>query len=628
VIRPYRGASVTLFVSALISAGCSPALSPANAPAHDAQPVVPMLHESEVATPTLHAAGALPAHAREWVDATLGSLSLRERVAQLIMPWVGGEYAAQDSPEFDELRRWVEVDRVGGLIISVGMPHSYAAKLNAAQRMAGVPLLVAADMENGPGMRMGGIYSLPHLLPQGGGTTFPSLMAFGAAGSDSLAYELGRILGREARAVGVHLTFGPVLDVNSNPTNPIINTRSFGEDPALVSRLATAYIRGARDAGLMTTGKHFPGHGDTEVDSHIDLPFIGATRERLDRVELPPFRAAVEAGVDAMMTAHIAMTGIEGPNAAPATLSPEFGVRLLRDEMGFGGLLFTDAMDMGAITRRYGTAEPLILALEAGADVLLMPIGVTAAIETVVAAVESGRIPASRIDLSARRVLEAKARLELHRMREVDFRAVDRVVGTRAHRRVAREVAERSITLARDDRGLLPFDASVRRVLSVTYAEIADPVAGRAVDRALSDAAIEVESVRVDDRTTEAEFAALRARAAGFDRVLVGAYVSWRESRGTVETRAAFGQFVEQLAGAGVPVVAVSFGSPYLLTSFPGVPTYVLAWGGAEVSQRAAVRALRGEVPITGTMPVSVPPHLDVGAGLRRTAVAAAEGDR
>jgi len=565
----------------------------------------------------------LPAESRAWVERTLAELTLREKVGQLVMPWVGGEYAATDSPELDQLRRWVEEDRVGGLVMSVGMPHSIAAKLNAAQRMAKVPLLVTADMENGPGMRMGGIYSFPHLLPQGGGTTFPPVMALGATGSDSLARELGRVLGREARAVGVHMTFGPVLDVNSNPLNPIINTRSFGEDPALVTRLASAYIRGAHEAGLMATGKHFPGHGDTEVDSHLDLPFIRATRERLDQVELPPFRAAIGAGVDGIMTAHIAMIGIEGPDAGPATLSPYFGTRLLREEWGFQGLLFTDAMDMGAIAKRYGASEPLLLALDAGADVLLMPLGVEQAIETVSAAVESGRITEARIDASVRRILEAKARLGLQRQREVDLLAVERTVGTREHQQVAEAVAERSITLVRDERGLVPMADPARRVLSITYAQAGDAIAGRAFNRELARRGAEVEAVRVDDRTSAEEFEALRARAERAERVLISVYISPREYAGSVGARGGLPRFVEALSASGAPVVVVSFGSPYVLSAFPSVPAYLLAWGGAEVSQRAAVRALRGETAIAGTLPVSLPPDHLAGTGLKRPAVLA-----
>ncbi|MGD2155147.1 MAG: glycoside hydrolase family 3 N-terminal domain-containing protein, partial [Gemmatimonadales bacterium] len=242
-------------------------------------------------------AAPLDAEARAWVDETLASLTLREKVGQLIVVWTLGDYVATRSPEFEELSGLVVDEGLGGVVVSVGMPHEFVAKLNALQRLARVPLLVASDFEYGPGTRLGGIYALPYLLPLGGGTMFPPLMAFGAIGDERFAYELGRITGLEGRAVGVHLNFGPVLDVNSNPDNPIINTRSFGEDPELVARLGAAFIRGAHAAGLMTTAKHYPGHGDTHVDSHIDLPQTDATRARLDTLELVPFERAVEVGV-------------------------------------------------------------------------------------------------------------------------------------------------------------------------------------------------------------------------------------------------------------------------------------------------------------------------------------------
>ncbi|HET7273858.1 MAG TPA: glycoside hydrolase family 3 N-terminal domain-containing protein [Longimicrobiaceae bacterium] len=552
-----------------------------------------------------------------WVQETLASLSLREKVGQLIMPWVGGEYTAVDSPEFEALLEWVEDEGVGGLVMSIGLPHSYAAKLNELQQRADVPLLITADMENGSGMRLAGIYSLPHLLPQGGGTVFPPVMALGATRSDSLAYALGKVLGQEARAVGVHMTFGPVMDVNSNPLNPIINTRSFGESPELVARLGTAYIRGARDAGLMSTAKHFPGHGDTEVDSHIDLPKITADRARLDSVELPPFRAAIDAGVDGIMTAHIAVVGVLGEDAPPATLSPYFMTDVLREEMGFEGLLFTDAMTMGGIADRYGATEPLVMAIEAGADVLLMPRDVGVAIETVLAAVRSGRLSEARIDESVERILTAKARAGLIDGRLVSLEAVDEIVATSEKTAVAAEVAERSITLARDTDGLVPIVETAGPILSVTYAKSTDLIAGRTFDRTLAQH-LEVRSVRVDERTTPEEYEALRARADSAARVIVSVYVSPREFEGSVATDAGFSAFVEGLSASGAPVIALSFGTPYLLRFFPSVPAYMLAWGGAEVSQRAAARALLGETAITGRLPISLPPYYPLGAGLTR----------
>lgn len=553
-----------------------------------------------------------------WIDQTLASLSLREKVGQLVMPWVAGEYVAVGSPEYEQLRHWVEDDRVGGLVISIGLPLSYAAKLNRMQRLARVPLLIASDMENGPGMRLGNSYALPSMLPQGGGTVFPPVMAVGATGSEELSYKLGRVTGIEARAVGVHITFGPVLDVNSNPANPIINTRSFGEDPALVSRLAAAFIRGARDQGLMTTGKHFPGHGDTETDSHVDLPAINASRPHLDSVDLPPFRVAVADSVDAIMTAHIAAVGVLGSDAPPATLSPYFMTGVLRREMNFRGLLVTDAMTMGGVATRYGSTEPLLLALEAGADILLMPRSVEEAINTVVSAVQSGRITEARIDSSARRLLEAKARAGLRTGRLVDLGAVDERVNVPANAAVAREIAERSITLARDARSLVPLTASAKRLLSITYADQGELVAGRTFNAELRAASPDVRTALVDGRTSEAEFSALEVLSDSVDAIIVSAYVSPRERRGSVAAEGGFPAFVERLATSGKPVVAISFGSPYLLTFFPSVPAYMLAWGGAEVSQRAAARALLGRSAISGTLPVSLPPHALAGTGIQR----------
>ncbi len=555
-----------------------------------------------------------------WVETTLAALSLREKAGQLIMPWVGGEYAAVGSPEYEQVRKWVDDDKVGGLVLSIGMPLSYAAKLNEMQRHSQLPLLIASDMENGAGMRMGNIYAFPSLLAQGGGTVFPPVMALGATGSADLAYKLGVVLGREARAVGVHINFGPVLDVNSNPLNPIINTRSFGENPDAVSALATAYIRGARSVGLMTTGKHFPGHGDTGTDSHIDLPVITADREHLNRVDFPPFRAAIKEGIDGIMTAHIAVTGVLGDSAPPATLSPVFMTQILRNELGFRGLLFTDAMTMGGVSRKYGATEPLILALNAGADILLMPHGVSEAIATIVNGVETGRVKQSRLDDAVRLILRTKAKAGLIDGRLVSLAAVDSIVNIPENAAAAREVAEKSITLARDNLNIVPLRKEDRRILSITYAGSSDVIAGRVFNDELASPSRTVRRMSVDARTSEAEWTALRAAADSFDVVLASAYVIPVESSGSVQIRGGYSGFIESLAAAGKRVAAISFGSPYLLSAFPSVPTYLLAWGGAPLSQRAAAQAILGRNAIAGHLPVSLPPSLKAGDGLMRDA--------
>ncbi len=563
---------------------------------------------------------ALAPEARSWVDSTLVSLELDALAAQLVIPWIAGSYTSPSSPEFQELADWVERG-IGGVSISIGLPHSYADKLNHLQEIARVPLLVTSDFENGgPGMRINHAYAIPSLLPQGGGTSFPPTMAFGAIGEDEAAFEYGRITAVEARAVGVHMIFAPVLDVNSNPLNPVINTRAFGEDPKAVARLGTAFIRGVREGGALSTAKHFPGHGDTSVDSHIAVPVVAADRSRLNAVELVPFQAGIDAEVDAVMTAHVAMPALLGEDAPPATLSPELMTGLLREEMGFDGVLFTDALRMGAITEAYGAGEAAVLALEAGSDVLLAPADVPGAIDAVVAAAESGRLSRARLESSARRILQLKARTGLHRWATVPLDEVSEKVGTGPHLAVADDMASRAVTLPRDRDGLVPLDpARTRRVLSVTWARNDDLLAGSAFEPLLARYVDRVERLRFGPATTAPQYDSARALAEAYDLVVVSAYMPPRSGAGSVGVPEGFAALVSHVDGTA-PTVVISFGSPYVLTGFPEVGTYLVAWGDREVSQTAAARALVGQNAIGGRLPVSIPPLHAAGDGLDRAA--------
>ena len=558
----------------------------------------------------------------QWVDETLSSLTLRQQVAQLVIQWMPGSYASTSSSEFQEWAGWVEDDEIGGLYLSIGLPHSYAAKLNELQARSRIPLLVASDFENGgPGMRINHSYALPSLLPQGGGTSFPPTMAFGAIGDERFAREYGRITALEARAVGLHLNFAPVLDVNSNPENPVINTRSFGEDPEAVARLGAAFIEGSHAGGVLATAKHFPGHGDTQTDSHVDVPVVPADWDRLNSLELVPFRYAIDRGVDAVMTAHVVVSGVQGLEAAPATLDARFMTDLLRDNMGFEGLLLTDALVMAALADRYGSAEVAVMALEAGSDVLLMPTDVTEAIDAVMAAVDDGRIEPARIRTSARRVLETKARAGLHLGRMVDLNAVDEVVGAGDHLAFADTVATRSITLLRDRDAVLPVDSRrTNRVLSVTYARTDDLIAGTTFDPALGSMVQEALRVRIGPETPAEVYDSLETVAAGADLVIVSVYVPPRSGTGEVSVSADMAAFIAAV-GPERPMMVISFGNPYLLTSLPDSPGYLIAWGSHEVSQRAAARALFGQSAISGRLPVSIPPYHEIGDGLTRSAL-------
>jgi beta-N-acetylhexosaminidase len=537
------------------------------------------------------------------------------------MPRISGAYAAEHGAALDRYRDWVTRQHIGGVIVSIGPPLEVAAKLNVLQSLADVPLLVAADMERGPGqvLRTGTV--LPYGIDNGGATQFPPLMGLGAAGDERLVWELGRITAQEARAVGVHVAFAPVVDVNNNAANPIINVRSYGADAHLVARLARAHIRGLQEHGMLATAKHFPGHGDTGRDSHIEPLVIAVDRARADSVELVPFRAAVAGNVAAVMTAHIAFPALTGDNV-PATLNPRMLDGLLRRELGFDGLIFTDALDMGAIVQEFSRESAPVLAIQAGADVLLqvMPDDVPIVVDALVAAVTDGRIDEARLDASVRRVLHAKARLGLHERRTVDLDAVDNILATDAHLALAQEAAERALTLVRDDRALVPLEA--QRVLSIVYSDEHDPTTGRVLQRELADSHGAVGTAWLDARSDSAAIADVIARADSADVVLFAPFIAVSAYKGTLALPAPLAAAVNGLA-ARTPVLVVSFGNPYLLDQLPAVSGYMLAWGRSAESQRAVARALSGAVPVTGRLPIPLPAGYPAGHGLRREGRAA-----
>lgn len=579
--------------------------------------------------PTAQPPPTAPTAAR-WVDETLARLTLRHKVGQLAAPWLAGDFLATDSEAYDRLRAWVVDHGVGALVISIGPPLEIASKLNLLQRLAEVPLLVTADMENGPGQRLNGGVVLPYGMNNGGGTFFPPVMAVGAAGDEHLAYELGRITALEARAVGIGMVLAPVADVNNNPANPVINTRSYGSDPVRVSRLVAAQIRGLEEHGVYAVAKHFPGHGDTGVDSHIDLPLIAADRARADSVEFRPFRAAIAAGVTGVMSAHITFPALTG-DSTPATLSHRILTGLLQEEFGFSGLVVSDALDMGAIVRRYGPGEAMVRAIEAGADLLLMPPDLPAALEAVVAAVESGRLGEARIDRSVRKLLALKAGLGLPERRTVSLDQVPERVAGRAHGAVAEEIARRSITLVRDRAGLVPLKlagAEARpRALSIVYTGDPDALAGGAFHETLAPHLRSLRTVRIDPATSATRLDSLVAEAADADIVFVSTYVGVITGKGSIAMPEPVASLIARLDRTR-PTVVTSFGNPYLLEQFPRVGTYLLGWGPEEVAQRAAARAILGEAPVTGTLPIAIPPDYPVGSGIRRGGVGATSSIR
>ena len=582
--------------------------------------------------------GGLDADARRWVDDTLQRLTLDEKIGQLVVPSFRSAYTSSDSETYDELAELVGGHRVGGLLMfgvrtpqpevllnpnysrsGLGDPLVAASLINRLQAVAPVPLLVAADFETGAGFRLEG------------STAFPSAMAFGAAGDPQLAFEAGRITAAEARAMGVHVNFAPVVDVNNNPRNPVINIRSFGEEPARVGALATAYIEGLQAGGMLATVKHFPGHGDTDVDSHLGLPIIHHPRERLDRIELVPFRAGLAAGADAVMTAHIELPALDPAPATPATFSHPIVEGLLRDELAFDGLVFTDSMRMRAVSELVTAGEAAARAVAAGHDLVLHSPDDVAAIAGIRAAVAAGDLAEARLDRSVRRILSAKARLGLHRERAVSLDALPDVVGTRAHAAVARQVSERALTLIRDDRSSVPLPAP--RAASLLYLSVLDYPAGWGIGSPSRTFIPELEArwpdvtaIELSDRTPLSEIELVRETARRYDAVVAGVFVRTASFSGRMDLAPALAELLVTLAGdteeTGQPFVAILFGNPYSAAFLADLPAMLLTYGFYDLAEATAVRALAGEIPIRGSLPVSLGDAFPLGHGLDRAPAA------
>lgn len=543
----------------------------------------------------------LPADAQRWIDRTIAEMPLRAQVGQMVMIWVLGDYTSSSDSSFVLAVNRIRQDRIGGVIMSLGSPIEVAEKINALQRQSTLPLLVGMDVEPGLGRLEGGVFS-PGSLTAGNATVLPTAMAIGATRKLEHAREAGRITGEESRAIGIHLAFAPTADVNNNPSNPVINVRSFGEDPLLVAAMTSAFVEGVQQAGVAATIKHFPGHGDTDTDSHLALPVIRATRDRLNTMELVPFRAAIDVGVQAVMSAHLALPAVTR-DSTPATLAPSVMTGLLRDTLGFKGLVVTDAMDMRGVGAGYGLGESAVLAVKAGADILLMPPDVPAAINAVVAAVERGEIPASRIEASVRRLLEMKLRTGAIQRPITPLDSLRDVVGQRAHRERAQLIAEDAITLLRDTDRQLPL-ATSQPTLVLTYVPELDNQAGRVFTAEMRSALLTSRAVRITPATPRQRLDSLLRN--GNERVVVATFVRTIEGEGRFAVAEHVAKWIDSIATTR-PVSVVAFSSPYVLREFPRVGGYVAAYGRGDAVERAAARAMTGRVPFHGVTPTSLP---------------------
>jgi beta-N-acetylhexosaminidase len=569
--------------------------------------------------------------AQKWADKELKRMSLEEKIGQLVAVGVNATYLNQDSEAFKDLRHQIVDNHVGGIVLFRGPVYESVMLVNRMQQLARYPLLISADLEAGPGMRFDDTVN------------FPWNMAVGATANPDYARRQGEVTAREARALGIQQIYAPVADVNNNAANPVINVRSYGEDPASVAKLVAAFVEGAQRGGVIATAKHFPGHGDTATDSHRGLPEIAVTRDRLNSVELVPFRAAVNAGVGAVMDGHIGLPLIDptvitplprdvklGPiettdeivvekGTMPTTLSPVMN-GILRNELSFDGLIVTDAMSMSGLTMYFTQEEASVRALEAGADLLLKPADADAAIRGVLNAVKQGRLTEKRIELSARKALAAKYDLGLTQQRQTSLEEIDRIVGGKETLELANEIAEHAITLVRNNAQLLPLNLSSGATifnLAITNGDDRLVVTQPFVS-ALTRSGKKVVTIVLDDRSSEVEVQKALDLAGRADLVIASLYGRVRtgqaRSVGLPEPGA---KALETLIDRKAPVIGISFGNPYLLSSFPKLQTYLVAYGDMPSLQEASAQALLGRSDITGRLPISLPDLYPRGTGIQ-----------
>jgi beta-N-acetylhexosaminidase len=581
-----------------------------------------------------------------WADATLRKMSLEEKIGQMIMPWAHIEFMNVKDPDYlllqDEMRKY----HVGGFGVTVftdagsllkSEPLEAAALTNGLQKDSKYPLLFAADFERGLSMRLNGA------------TAFPAAMAFGAAGDPELARQFGKITAQEARAIGVQWNWFPVADVNSNPANPIINTRSFGEDPAEVGKMDVAYIEGARSEGLLTTVKHFPGHGDTDTDSHLTLARVTASMDRLNKVELVPFRAAIAAGVDSVMTAHVTVPAIEPDPNRPASVSSKVVTGLLKDQLGFKGLVVTDALDMGALTRVFSgtpaqiSASEAVEAIQAGNDMVIIPADLDGAYNGLLQAVKTGALSEKRINESVLKILRIKASVGLDRKRLVDLENVTKEIAKPENVAIAQQIADRAVTLTSDANHLVPLRtsptppaqpqtppataANPSGIVAVIFTDNARASeGGRMFAHQLRERAPDASVLFVDDANSSFIAPDVMAAVANAKTVIAVAEavpsarrITQGQAGGSVDLNQSAAQLLENIMkSARDKTAVVAFGNPYIGTQIPGVGTFLCTFSNTPTSAISLAKALFGEIPIHGRLPVTIPGIAKRGEGLDR----------
>jgi beta-N-acetylhexosaminidase len=551
--------------------------------------------------------------ARSWAEETLSGLSLEEKIGQLICADITADYITEDDPRFQS---WIRLARdcgIGGFVLYGGTPRDVAFLLNRLQREAKLPLLISADFEGGPGQQVKGA------------SEFPANMAFAAAGSEELMYRAATVGGVEGRAMGIHLTYTPVVDISVRPDNPSESVRSFGGDLDLLGRLVKAYVKGYHDSGMLTTAKHFPGRGDIEVFPEFpDFRFINKPAEMVESQEFRAFKLAVDAGVDFVMTEHIAVPSAAEGSSLPASVEGRLVTGWLKEKLGFKGVVTTDDLWYEHVIQRFGPVEVALKALEAGHDVLLKPKDPVAVIKGTAEAVVSGRIPESRIDQSVLKVLALKARLGLHKKRLVDEDLINAQVGIPAHIAVVQEAADRSLTLLKNE-GVLPLkkDTGMENIINICIQKDKNDPSPAALSSRLSAAFPGMRNYILRADTDPSVRDAILAAAPEADLAILSLFIQRTRQVDNAPFRENDLKLLEELFRSGPKsIVAMSYGNPFLIRKIAEVPAFLVGYGergwyGNQVVYfDSFIKLLRGDLRPSGKLPVKVNEQYPLGFGL------------
>lgn len=541
----------------------------------------------------------------DWVEETLRKMTLREKIAQMIISYSNGFKLDENSTEFNRLKDLIQKEKIGGIIFFQGNSKELVSLTNLFQSFSEVPLLMSADFERGTGMRLND------------GSLFPHNMAIGATRRVDLVYKMGLLIAKECKSLGIHQNYAPVVDVNNNPNNPIINVRSYGEDPELVSELGLSFINGLQDGNVIATVKHFPGHGDTDIDSHKDLPVLDFDMKRLEQIELLPFKNSIDAGVKSVMVGHISLPEIDKKYQLPASLSPVLVDSILINKLSFNGLIVTDALNMAGITKNFTTKQVALLTVQAGIDLLLMPQGEAETINEIENLVLSGKISESRIDYSVKKILYAKKWLNLDTNKYVNPDNTDKYINSFEEQQLSQEIADASITLVKNNSKAIPI---IRKDNIFTLISINNTQEKRTSDLFIElmkkDSNFILESVfEYFNEIKDIDSALDKIPVSNF--CIIPVYSKVQIKKGTINLPNSQINFINKLIKRGSRVLVISFGNPYLLRDFPEIDSYICAYSDVPTSIIAVYKGLTGQIDFNGKLPITINDEFKYGYGLK-----------